>query len=208
MLSEYVVYIKLYIEENQSDCRMYVRFLNNGQCRVILSGENLELESIAENYSYALEQLLKKVPKNTEIKIINKLGVINKGEREFIEIEEVVKLCFVPYENDYSLEFTLSCIFDGQHFVTSSFDDFGIALSNLMKKINVLIEACAHCLFANFISDGSEDLRHGWYCFRDIEDANMQLPWYERIDQFKEASPNISAFYWCPSYKFVNKVFA
>ncbi len=204
----YLIYIKLNTEENQKDCRMYVSFLNYGHCRIILNGNLLELECVAGNYSLALEKLLKEFPINTEIQIVNKLGVINKGKREYIEINETVRLSFDPYQNDYSIEFILSCIFDEQHLITSSFDDFGIALSNLVKKINLPIESCAYCLNGNFKSDGSEDLRHGWYCFRDVEDVNLQIPWYERIELFEKAAPNLSAFYWCPSFKYVNKVFA
>ena len=207
-MAEYLTYLKIEENEEIRSCRMYVQFLSNGQCKIRLDGHNFSEEAVESSYSRSLEALLRELPSGSTLHLNNKIVINKNGFCHVMEISEKVKLSFVPYENDDLIEFILGCTFENQGLIAACFDDFGIAFSNLVKQIGLPVETCAYCHNGDFKSDGGEDLRHGWYCFRDVENANMQLPWVERLKMFSKATPNLSAFFWCPGFQYQNKELA
>jgi len=168
----------------------------------------MQYAAASSTYLSALDELLKQLPQNTALLIGHEVTVTQGFNTKLLHVNETVELEYNTNFDYWSLKFTLSCQQGDNTIRVSSYEDFGIVYRMLKDKLSGQIETCAYCSKSDFKSDGGEDLRHGWYCFRENSDLDMSNPWYERLDEFDHAIPNISAFYWCPSFSYKNKTFA
>ncbi|NOJ74154.1 hypothetical protein [Paenibacillus alvei] len=205
-MKEYINFVEIKQEERIYQCKLFVQFIDSN-CRIILDYNNSMIEGGGDSYTNALESLLGNFQHSTEIRFENYIAVTEGKSKNILKIEEVVKLTDVPYENDLQLEFVLKSNFKDRVITTTSFHDFSIAIGKLVREMNLACESCAYCYYGDFKSDGGEDLRHGWYCFREIQGINMEVPWFDRIEYFSQAIPNIDAFHWCPSFRLLDKIF-
>lgn len=204
---EFTKYIKLQLGDESSECRLHVR-LGGNQCRMSLESDKHSLTIEDYNYTHALISLLQNLSTDASLIFTNKIyGRIN-GKRQVIEVNEQVKLYYLENDQEYILEFELSYDRNGERCVASSKEDFGIALMKVIRSFEFSLEICASCKNSDFKSDGGEDLRQGWYCFRELDHTRMNDPWYEREELFELAIPHKDAFYWCPAFTSSEKVFA
>lgn len=188
-------------------CRLFILFDNN-KCKLILNYGGHLFESNSQGFTLALEHLLEQLPEGAKITFVHDIFIKKGLKEEFLTIKEEVGLEYVPGSHTLLIKFDLFTNYEDRLINVSSYEDFGIAFSKLKDELTVKIETCAYCLNGDFKSDGGEDLRHGWYCFRDIKDIDLSEPWFDRLEQFEIAIPNMSAFYWCPAFTHKNKTFA
>ena len=202
-MSEYLRFIKIRDEKNsERDSKIYI-YYENGY-KFVLQDGHTEYLGEGDSYTQALSSLLEKMEYDTELVFINKVVVVQEKSKFVIEINECVRRALEPFENQKLIEFKLSCNFNGITIATHAFEDFSISFYNLIKQIQGNVECCATCNQGDFKSDGAEDLRHGWFCFRDV-DVSLQIPWFERLESFEVAVPNVDAFHWCPEFQFEKK---
>lgn len=202
MIREFYNVISISIDQRKAICRMSV-FITEEKCKLVLDfNDGYSVE--APTYSLALEELLKLQPKDTIISIEHTIFVNFKTVKEPIKLNETVKLEDTPFSQDKVIKFEI--LFEDDKSVYA-YEDFGIAFKKLSAALQGRIETCAFCSNGDFKSDGGEDLRHGWYCFREVDDVDMRKAWYERLEYFQQAIPGMSAFYWCPKYSYADKIF-
>lgn len=195
-------FVKILSKGLERDSRLSI-FFGEEYCRLVLDF-NKRITAVSNNYNTALEKLLLQLPPKT--KIIFKHDIfLDHGE--IILINEIIEMSYIENSGETLIKFTL-CVPDEEELCVTGYDDFGIALKALNLKLNRNIETCVYCSKSDFMSNGGEDLRHGWFCFRDVTNVDMSKPWYDRIDKFDQAYPNMSAFYWCPEFQYKCKVFA
>ncbi|MBA9088813.1 hypothetical protein FHR92_005348 [Fontibacillus solani] len=189
-----------------SKCRLSI-FFRGDCCKLVLdSHKQFIVES--SNYSSAMEELLIQLPKNTSITMEHEVVLVQNDSRVIIQLAETVELEYIPRYDSKVVKFTLCHQRGGkQQVCVSSYEDFGIVLGMLDNELFGKFEICAYCSKGDFKSDGGEDLRHGWYCFRKVDNIDMDKSWYERLDEFDQAIPNMSVFYWCPKFTYKNKKF-
>lgn len=202
MLKEGFYMVQLADEtQNQVLGRLYYLILNEDDISVTLSTNQFELQASGYNFTVSLLELLRKLPHHSKICITHDLIAKQNDSVTLLKLEENISLVFLESIQDYSVQFNLACSIDGITYQSQSIEDFSIAMAELNRKINVNLQMCFNCKFADFKSNGCEDLRLGWYCLRDIGIGNNKK-WFEVEDNFGQALPGMSAFYWCPKFCF------
>ena len=202
MQKKMLKFVKILSRGLERDSRLSI-FFDKDYCKLVLDF-NEHITVISNNYTTALEKLLLQLPPKTRITFKHDI-FLDHGEIKLIN--EIVETSYIENSGETLIKFTL-CVSDEEEICVTGYDDFGIALKALNLKLNRSIETCAYCSKSDFMSNGGEDVRHGWFCFRDVIDVDMTKPWYERIDKYEKANPNMSSFYWCPEFQYKSKVFA
>lgn len=124
-------------------------------------------------------------------------------EQQLVRIKEASK---VYKENEekktkfQEIQFELTCTYKGNNYQSVGHGDFRIALYDLIKNLDgPVLKTCPCCRFSDHMRYGDEDLRHGWFCFRDLN-TDFSLVWYKREDDFERAIRSLSAFHCCDSF--------
>ncbi|GIO04049.1 hypothetical protein J31TS6_00770 [Brevibacillus reuszeri] len=207
-MNEKVVFTQLIDQEGRTqDTNLYVRFTENDTVNLTLIGRSVDIESEESNYVQSLLTLMTKLPEGFQLKFSHSFQIENMDGLEVINVEEFVSVTFDYDPDEPQLRYNLLCDYGRETFTSESTEDFSIALQALQTKMDINFSICAFCSNADFRSTGGEDLRHGWYCLRDVENRKPELPWFQREEEFQKAYPNVSAFHWCPRYaKAVNRL--
>ncbi|MBG9799108.1 hypothetical protein O0555_18075 [Brevibacillus laterosporus] len=208
-MNERIVITKLVDDKGHShDSKLYVRFRENDTVHLILVGKSLYIESNEVTYVQSLLELITKLPEGYELKFLNIVQSTNGNSIEILTIEEYIAVTRQYDPDEPQLKFRLVCDYRGITFEAEAIEDFSIALQALQDKMDVSFNICAFCSNGDFRSTGGEDLRHGWYCLRDVLNRHPDLPWFQREKEFQEAYSSVNAFHWCPSYvKAVDRMF-
>lgn len=200
-MSEQTIFVRIIgLKEDHQEAKLYAHFKSDFQVYMTLVTSSLFLESHEYSFMECLISILEKLPEGCKLKLQNKVHVMQDKQLEILQIEEFVSLAKVQSSEDNQIHFLLQCNYNGVSFEADGIEDFSIALTRLQKKMDVKFFTCFFCENAEFKSVGGEDLRHGWYCLREIRDKKLGLPWHERVDEFEKAIPNVSAFHWCPKF--------
>lgn len=207
MIHEKVIYLDLIGQERKMAGKLHVHF--NDKCHATLLAEGVDISKTESNYVECLVELLKAIsPEYKQLMLINQIFIkTGKQKLELLEITETVSLKLDVSAEEDVLHFALNCSYGGKEYAAEASEDFSIALQQLKENLPVEFQICGFCVFSDFKSDGSEDLRHGWYCFRENEEIDLDIPWFQREDSFNEAIPFINAFYWCPHFQYSAKAY-
>ncbi|OXM87391.1 hypothetical protein [Paenibacillus rigui] len=207
-MSEHLSFIELLDSNNTVvGSKLFVNFRNDSTVYLSLTSGTLSYECQESNYLESLATILSQLPEGYKMKHQNRVAVTSGKGNQLVDITEFVSLTYLSSVDDKVLKFELRCLFDGNMYSVDSTEDFSIALQKLKNKMNVDFNICAFCENGDFMSTGGEDLRHGWYCLREVIPRKRLLPWFEREDEFKKAIPNLSAFHWCPKFSLSDKEF-
>lgn len=203
---EKVIFISL-VDENDNICetKFYVLFNGEKSCYTALSKDSNVITYQGTSYTECLLETMKQLPKQSKIKSFNRVHISNSNKEDITTIKEEISLVWLDSIEDYHLKFELECSFNGTVYKALAFEDFSIALQKLKNLMQVDMNICAYCKHGDFRSDGLEDLRHGWYCFREFEKSD--LPWFQREEEFRRAIPNLDAFHWCPMHNKDSRTF-
>ncbi|WP_240421801.1 hypothetical protein [Paenibacillus periandrae] len=207
-MSEHLSFIELMDNNNTVvDSKLFVNFRNYSTVYLSLTADTLFYESQENTYLEALATIFRQLPEGYKVKLQNRVAVTSGKGNHFIDITELVSLTYLASADDSVLRFEIQCLFNDTQYSAEATEDFSIALQKLKNKMNVNFNICAFCENGDFMSTGGEDLRHGWYCLREVMPRERLLPWFEREDEFKKAIPNLSAFHWCPKFSLSDKEF-
>lgn len=200
-MNEKVVFTQLIDHEGHTqETNLYIGFTETDTVNLTLIGRAVDIESEESNYVQSLLVLMTKLPEGYRLKFSNSFQIENMDAIEVIKVEELVSVTFDYDPDEPQLRYNLLCHYGGKTFTSESVEDFSIALQALQTKMDINFSICAFCSNADFRSTGGEDLRHGWYCLRDVENRKPELAWFQREEEFQQAYPNVNAFHWCPSY--------
>lgn len=206
MNTEYIISAKLILNETTECALLFVQFSALGECRLVLSSTLKEIEVRGCDYTSAIKLLLMELPLESQLLIQHSILYDEESKKGILKVEEYVQIKRHEIIEDIVVYYTLSCVDINNIPVSESIDeDFSIVFSKLNERLNLRLHVCANCQFSDFKSDGNEDLRHGWYCFRKFNDYRKDKVWYERLDAFDKAAPNINALYWCPKFSYEKK---
>lgn len=159
-------------------------------------------------FGSCISDLLNEISGDSQLIFENKVFVKGRdGKLKVLVLIETIKNVPEQYSDDITVEYRLECNFEEKKEIDtiSNEGDFSIALQKLIDLLDIEMHVCAFCQFADFKSTGGEDLRHGWYCFREIGKVDFDVPWFMREDQFENAIPNVDALYWCPKFQYRTK---
>ncbi|WP_068777311.1 hypothetical protein [Paenibacillus sp. FJAT-26967] len=192
----------IFADGQVEDARLFQEYKDGFKFHLAINTQIFCFEGI--DYCDCMTKLLKKT--NSTLLLEDALFIrTNQASLEKIIIEEKLFLSTDDLGEE-TLSFSLGCNYKGIHYNTAAVNDFSIALQDLRNQLQVEFHICAYCLRSDFKSDGGEDLRHSWFCFREVRELNPNKPWFQREDEFDEAIPNVDAFYWCPAFQYKFKI--
>lgn len=196
---EKVLYVKIRNSKELSEEKLFVNFLPN-KVQTALSYKGKILEESSINFNYCLLEILAKLEEDFIILFSETAEAIDGGKEKQIIFNVEVQRVFNQIGDYFTLGFTLKCDLNGRKYEQYAEEDFSIALKKLLNSMNIKLNACFSCAYADFRSDGSEELLNDWYCFRNIGIPQMDT-WYNEPEKFMQAIPHLSAFHWCPKFK-------
>ncbi|MWV47180.1 hypothetical protein GRF59_26655 [Paenibacillus sp. HJL G12] len=151
--------------------------------------ENKRIRKESGLFVTCIESILSELSKDSILQMKNSVKVND----QVVQLVESYSL----NENE-TIRIELQCDYNGISYSGSSLEEFDYALGELEDKMNIKFQVCANCNNGNITS--ISDLRHGWHCFRNIENQLTSLAWFERDEEFEESISNVSALHWCPKF--------
>lgn len=191
------------LEGKVQEVKFYVHFRKSQNVYMSLLSHNMFVECNDYNYTECLVEILKKLPVGYSLKFQSKVNVINnESSFETIVIDEYASLINPEQNEEYwHVNYHLRSTHKGVDYEANATEDYYYALKNLKRDMNLGFSICFYCENADFKSDGSEDLRHGWYCLRELNDRKKDIPWFQREEEFEKAISNVDALHWCPMFR-------
>ena len=154
-------------------------------------------ESQGPDFRESLTRLFEKLPEQSKITMVDEIAI--SSFRQTLNVQSTISLRYSEDAESDVLHYVLVTDYKGKEISVECEEDFSIPLQKIKNIINAEFHICAYCQLSDFKSDGGEELRHGWYCFRNV-DEDLSIPWFERMEGFEKAIPNVDAFHWCPQF--------
>ena len=196
MLGEKVRFVTVAMNgQVYSKILLFMSFVDEYVMAMKIAGQHFESQGY--DYRECLIRLLEKLPDPSQITMFDEIATANCGQT--IMIQNTVSLWYSASAEAHILHYVLTTHHKGREISAECYEDFSIALQKLKDAVQEELHICAYCQQSDFMSDGSEELRHGWYCFRNVNE-DRSLPWFQRIEDFEKAIPNVDALHWCPKF--------
>lgn len=196
MLGEKVRFVTVVMNgQTYSNILLFMSFADEYIMAMNVAGQSLESQGY--DYRECMTHLLSKLPDQSQITMFDEIATENCGQT--INLRNTVSLRYSASAGAHILYYVLTTHHQGKEISAECYEDFSIALQKLKDAVQEEFHICAYCRQSDFMSDGAEELRHGWYCFRNVH-ADRSIPWFQRIEDFEKAIPNVDALHWCPKF--------